>query len=265
MIFIHITACLVFVNLVKYFVKMSETLQTILLYTMIPLVTFVAGGIIATYKRPGKAFRSIILHFAAGVIFSVVAVEILPDIVHIHQPVSVAIGFILGTFTMLLVKKFAEKDENLHKETVLIPKVPLAFIVAIGVDVFIDGLLLGIGFASGDKAGMLLAFAIALEMFSMGMATAIQITDEGVKKSIAIKHILLLSSLFIVSAVLGGTLLQHLADFWMELVLSFGLSALLYLVTEELLVEAHSEEDKPMYTGTFFLGFLIFLILGMVV
>lgn len=47
----------------------SETLQTILLYTMIPLVTFVIGGIFATYKTPNLAFRSIILHFAAGVIF----------------------------------------------------------------------------------------------------------------------------------------------------------------------------------------------------
>lgn len=112
---------------------------------------------------------------------------------------------------------------------------------------------------------MLLAFAIALEMFSMGMATAIEMTNEGVKKSTAVIHITLLSSLFIVSAVLGGTLLQHLEERWMELVLSFGLSALLYLVTEELLVEAHSEEDKPLYTATFFLGFLIFLVLGMVV
>ncbi|WP_297985540.1 hypothetical protein [uncultured Chryseobacterium sp.] len=112
---------------------------------------------------------------------------------------------------------------------------------------------------------MLLAFAIALEMFSMGIATSLEMQNEGISKATTIKHIILLSSLFIVSATLGGTLLQHLPDYWMELVLSFGLSALLYLVTEELLVEAHSEEDKPLYTGTFFMGFLIFLILGMTV
>lgn len=245
--------------------NMSATLQTILLYTLIPLTTFIVGGVVAALKKPSKAFRSIILHFASGVIFSVVSVEILPDVVEKHKPVYVAIGFILGTLTMLGVKSFAEKGENKAKDTPLIPKIPVAFIVAIGVDVFIDGLLLGIGFATGHKAGMLLAFAIALEMFSMGIATALEMMEEGIKKWIAVKHIALLSSLFIVSAVLGGTLLQHMADQWMELVLSFGLSALLYLVTEELLVEAHSEDDKPLYTGTFFLGFLIFLILGMVV
>lgn len=244
---------------------MSETLQTILLYTMIPLVTFIIGGIAATYKKPNAAFRSIILHFSAGVIFSVVGVELLPDIVEKHQPIYVVIGFLIGIGVMLFIKKFAEKEENKHKSIEMVPKIPVAFVVAIGVDIFIDGLLLGIGFASGNKAGMLLAFAIALEMFSMGMAVASELGAEKIPKKRAIIHIISLSSLFLVSAVLGGTLLQSLADHWMELVLSFGLSALLYLVTEELLVQAHEEEDKPMYTFTFFLGFLVFLVLGMVV
>lgn len=249
----------------KNFKTMSETLQTILLYTCIPLITFILGGFVAAFWKPNKAFRSVILHFASGVIFSVVAVEILPDIVERHQPVYVVIGFVLGTITMLLVKHFSESDSAKKETTTIIPKVPLAFIVAIGVDVFIDGLILGIGFATGQKAGMLLAFAIALEMFSMGMATEIEMLDEGISRKKSLTHIVLLSSLFIVSAVLGGTLLQSLEGYWMEMVLSFGLSALLYLVTEELLVEAHSEEDKPIYTATFFLGFLVFLILGMVV
>lgn len=242
----------------------SDTLQTILTYTMIPLLTFVIGGIWASLKAPKAAFRSIVLHFAAGVIFSVVGVELLPDVVEKHQPIYVVIGFVLGTVTMLLVKKFAEKDENKHKTIKLMPKIPVAFLVAIGVDVFIDGLLLGIGFASGEKAGILLAFAIALEMFSMGIATALELKAEGQTSAKTIIHIVSLSSLFIVSATIGGTLLNHLDDSWMEVVLSFGLSALLYLVTEELLVEAHNEEDKPLYTATFYVGFLVFLVLAMI-
>lgn len=242
-----------------------ESLQKILFFSCIPLVTFVLGGILAVIKKPNAAFRSIILHFSAGVIFSVVAVELLPDIVERHKPIVVVVGFLFGIFAMLLIKNFAENPVNKHKDTTLVPKVPIAFVVDIGVDIFIDGLLLGIGFASGDKAGMLLAFAIALEMFSMGMAVASEMGTEGISKGKTVKYIVSLSSLFLVSAVLGGTLLQNLSDKWMELVLSFGLSALLYLVTEELLVEAHSEEDKPWYTATFFIGFLIFLVLGMVV
>ena len=39
--------------------------------------------------------------------------------------------------------------------------------------------------------------------------------------------------------------------------------ALLFLVTEELLVEAHETAQAPVLTGAFFAGFLLFLILGM--
>ncbi|MDW4783771.1 transporter, partial [Escherichia coli] len=42
---------------------------------------------------------------------------------------------------------------------------------------------------------------------------------------------------------------------------AFGLIALLYLVTEELLVEAHQTPDRPWVTAMFFVGFLAILVL----
>ena len=43
--------------------------------------------------------------------------------------------------------------------------------------------------------------------------------------------------------------------------LSFGLMALLYLVTEELLVEAHEKPDTPRISAMFFIGFLGLLLI----
>ena len=44
--------------------------------------------------------------------------------------------------------------------------------------------------------------------------------------------------------------------------LSFGCAALLYLVTEELLVEAHeTAPDTSFRAGMFYLGFLIVIVL----
>jgi len=45
-------------------------------------------------------------------------------------------------------------------------------------------------------------------------------------------------------------------------ILGFGVAALLYLVTEDLLLEAHAPSDTPAITATFFLGFLIPLVLA---
>ncbi len=73
-----------------------------------------------------------------------------------------------------------------------------------------------------------------------------------------------LALLIVLGAGLGATLLRGLSERALEIVLSFGLAALMFLVTEELLVEAHEEPETPLSTAMFFVGFLIFLIVGTV-
>ena len=135
---------------------------------------------------------------------------------------------------------------------------------AVAVDLGIDGFLLGIGFAAGQTQGTLLAIALTFELLSLGLATATNLRTNGLKRSKTIGIIVLLSVLFMFCAVIGATLLNHLPDTMQEVVLSFGLAALLFLVTEELLVEAHEEKEKPYHTAVFFLGYLIFLIIGII-
>ena len=69
----------------------------------------------------------------------------------------------------------------------------------------------------------------------------------------------------LVSSMIGTTLLTTRSRELLELVLSFGLAALLFLVTEELLTEAHEQEETLLQTSAFFGGFLLFLIIAMVV
>ncbi|HVI44644.1 MAG TPA: ZIP family metal transporter [Chitinophaga sp.] len=234
----------------------------ILLFSLIPVVTMMAGGIIASVKQPGGNVRSLILHFAAGVVFSVVAVELLPDIIRNHAPLQVIIGFTAGLVMMILVGKVTgegkENGDNPGK------RLPMGLLLGIAVDIFIDGLLLGIGFTAGNTEGMLLAIALSVELLSLGMATAAEFGAQGMRRRKTIGLIAVLALLFFISAVLGATLLHNLSDKAMEIVLSFGLSALLFLVTEELLKEAHEEKETIWHTSSFFLGFLIFLVLGMV-
>ena len=242
---------------------MTSKFLKIILFSLIPVFTMVLGGILALYKKPDGNIRSLILHFAAGVVFSVVAVELLPDIIREHKPAQVIIGFTLGVLTMLLIKRFTEVKE-LDQGKPVINKLPVSLLVAIGVDIFIDGLLLGVGFSAGNKEGTLLAIALSVELLSLGMATATELDENTLGKTKSIIVISLLASIFFISAVLGATLLHNLSDNAMEIVLSFGLSALLFLVTEELLREAHEEKESVWHTSAFFIGFLLFLVLGMI-
>ena len=141
----------------------------------------------------------------------------------------------------------------------------MGLLTGVGIDILIDGLLLGIGFAAGAEEGMLLALALTIEVLSLSLATAVELRQEGQSKARTVGIVAALSALLVLGAGIGITVLKGASDNVMELVLSFGLAALLFLVTEELLTEAHEEPESPWLTSTFFLGFLVFLILGMLV
>lgn len=239
---------------------MNENLINVLTFALLPVIAAVIGSVIAVFRPPSGKVRSMIQHFAAGVVFSVVAVELLPNVIKIHNITATAIGFALGVAVMLGIKHLVGEPEEKEDEK----GVSKAMLFAIGVDVLVDGFLLGIGFAAGQKEGKLLALALTTELLSLGLAIAVSLMKAGVNRSKIVAITAELSSLILLGSLIGTTLTQFLSEETIEVVLSFGLAALMYLVTEELLMEAHEEPETPLITATFFAGFLLFLILGMI-
>ncbi|WP_415784173.1 hypothetical protein [Deinococcus saxicola] len=88
-----------------------------------------------------------------------------------------------------------------------------------------------------------------------GLSVAATLGQRGASRGRSILTVSSLSLLMIAGATLGGTLLQGLSGLALAIVLSFGAAALLYLVTEELLVEAHEVKETPWINSAFFLGF----------
>lgn len=243
---------------------MSPLVQQILGYALLPALGLLLGGLIATNIRLSIKFQSAVLHFAAGVIFSVVAVEVLPEVVHLRRPLLTALGFGAGIVLMLLIRQWTKGKES-QSTTDASRGLPVAFLLVIGIDVVVDGLLLGVGFAAGAKQGKLLAMALGIESLSLGLATATSLGKDMLSRPRIIGLISGLAVLFLISTGLGATLLQNLPANVLDLVLSVGLAALLFLVTDELLTEAHIAEEPVWLTATFYAGFLLFLLLGMVV
>ncbi len=81
-----------------------QPVLAVMLFALIPVMAAITGAVIAAIRVPGPGARSAIQHFAAGVVFSVVAVELLPDIVRRHRPLWVVVGFGLGIASMLAVR-----------------------------------------------------------------------------------------------------------------------------------------------------------------
>jgi ZIP family zinc transporter len=224
-----------------------------LLYTLIPVGAAVVGAGVAVNAKPGPTLVSAIQHFAAGVVFAAAAGEVLPSVMHGAAPWATAIGGAIGVVVMLLVKQL---------ESVV--KGPVGLLTMVGVDVLIDGLVLGIAFAAGAKVGILLTIALTLEVLFLGLTVANEL-GETVRSRIKIVGItgalvLLLPIGTLIAAPIATLPAPILTGFF-----AFGLVALLYLVTEELLVEAHETPDRPWVTAMFFAGFLILMVLEEVI
>jgi ZIP family zinc transporter len=244
---------------------MTGTLSSVLTYALLPVGAAIVGAFVSTVRPPGPKVRSAIQHFAAGVVFSVVAVELLPDIVRSHTRLAafhVVIGFALGVVAMLALRAGTERLEAAAPAGRA--RLPMALLAAIAVDLLIDGLLIGIGFTAGVKEGRLLTLALTVELLSLGLAVAVTLGDAGAKRARIVATTAILATTLLVGAVGGATLLVGLPPVALEIVFSFGLAALLFLVTEELLTEAHEVPETPWITSAFFFGFLLFLVLGMV-
>lgn len=251
---------------------MFSLLQSVLGYLLLPVGAVILGGIVATFRMPSPRLQSAIQHFAAGVVFSAVAVELLPTELEEHMPLPLIAGFAAGVIFMLLVeqliKRLSRKSEGSEEAqgtgSIQATQMPVGLLAAVAVDLLIDGLLIGVGFAAGAKQGLLITIALTLEVLFVGLSVATEFLESGAQRGQVIAIVSALGALLALGAVIGLTLLGGLSGIWLAIVLAFGAAALLYLVTEELLVEAHETPDTPWVTATFFAGFLLLLVVDMV-
>lgn len=240
---------------------MPALLSTVLAYSLLPATAMLVGACVVLLRTPSPSVRSALQHFAAGVVFAAVAVELLPDVVHERAPLAVVLGFALGVATMLTVRWLLEPTEG---DTGGESRVIANLVLAVGVDLLIDGLLIGIGFAAGAREGLMLTIALTLEVLFLGMSTSASLRAAGATRTRAIFTIAMLAVALLLGATVGATVLAGMSGSALEVVLSFGLAALLYLVTEELLVEAHEVAETPAITAMFFVGFLVLLVMDMI-
>lgn len=223
--------------------------MTNVLLTLLPVVAAIVGAAIAARLSPGPRLVSGLRHFAAGVVFAAAAAEILPDVMHGASPVPTIVGGVLGLGIVLAVKQTEEIIEG-----------STGLLVAVGIDVLIDGIVLGVAFAAGQKAGLLLTIALTLEILSLGLVLTGSLLESVTSRLRVLLLVSGVSLLLPIGALVGGPATLLPAPVFTGF-LSLGLVALLYLVTEELLVEAHETKDTPLIRSMFFIGFLALLVL----
>ncbi|MEE2781665.1 MAG: hypothetical protein VX431_05645 [Planctomycetota bacterium] len=221
-----------------------------------PPVAVCAGGLIVRLWRPGPRMQAAVQHFTAGLVLGAVAIELAPEFVKSPHAVEVVIGFAIGAVMMLVVARLTHGAEDTPSGS------SLSLFAAVAVDLFVDGLLVGTSFAVGAKQGVLVAIALAGCGFFLAITTATSFQSRGTSQA---KTAIITVTLMLIT--IAGVYLAHL--FSAELVgglrsgtLAFATAALLYLVAEELMTEAHeAADDRPATPALFFTGFLLVYLL----
>jgi ZIP family zinc transporter len=221
----------------------------------IPALIALCGGVLAAFWTPSHTTRSLIQHFAAGVVLAALAVELLPEISREHAPGLVLAGsFALGSLFMYGLKLWTIRMEHAASVSGAVKGLSTGLLLATFIDVATDGFIIGAGFAAGGETGTILALGLSVELLFLGLALTSGATAGW--RIVAISGALGLTVLSF--ALLGNVLLSGASHAVIGGTLAFSAAALLYLVTEELLMEAHEVEERPISTLVLFGGFLTF-------
>jgi zinc transporter, ZIP family len=237
---------------------MSNHITLILPYILLAAGAGLVGGVLALFWSPGVRVRGAVQHFAAGAVLAAVASNVIPEVERTGTFLGIMGGFILGGLMMIGLKWFVLRFESEEKKK---QKFPVGLAIAAAVDTFLDGAIISIGFSSGGQLGVLLAIALGLELLFLTLSVGVELRKGQFKPWQGLAITGGIACLLLVGAFVASLLFGDASEATLAIVLSFGASALIYLIAEELLVENIQAEESIFSTVMLFSGFLVLLAL----
>ncbi len=233
----------------------------------------VVGALIGfIFKTVSRTFSNLVLSFAAGVMLaSSVVGLILPSLTYGGAwalPLSL-LGIFVGAWVLVLFDKItphlyqlvgldreAPNEENRRVRRVLL------FVTAIAVHNFPEGIATGVAFGTGDMAAALsVAGGIALQNIPEGMVVIAPMLSGGISKART-----LLIAVFTGVVEVVGTLVGYLAIGISEAILPFALAfaggAMLFVISDEMIPETHTDEVNRASTFSLLIGFAVMMVVS---
>ncbi|HEV7276558.1 MAG TPA: ZIP family metal transporter [Devosiaceae bacterium] len=234
-----------------------EFLQVIALAALPALGNF-SGGVIAELLKTNARMLSKALHVAAGIVVAVVAVELLPEALGGAEPWLVTIGFCLGGVAFIGLDSAIERLVGKNAAAG-----PWVIYAAVFVDLFSDGLMIGIGSTVSLGLALVLAIGQITADIPEGFATIANFRDKGVPRG---KRFLLSASFVLApltGAIIGYWLLRDQSPSIQLTALAFTAGLLLVAAVEEILGEAHASAEDSRFSALFFIGgFALFTLIA---
>ena len=241
-------------------------------------MTAAGAGLVFFFKEVNRKILDGMLGFAAGVMIAASFWSLLaPAIEHSEESnpflggvVPVLFGFLLGGVCMRLIDIYLphlhpgappEETEGIkttwHRSMLLISAITLHNIP--------EGLAVGVAFgaaASGDGIGAAIALAIGigLQNFPEGAAVSLPLRREGLSRKESFWWGQLSALVEPIAAVLGAAVVVYM-DPLLPYALAFAAGAMIFVVVEELVPEAHRGGNGDVATMGVMVGFSVMMVL----
>lgn len=230
----------------------------------LPAAANFVGGLVSEVVDVSQNALSVALHLAAGIVFAVVGIELMPEALT-GSPAWISItafaaggaGFIvlehgLGHIKARLGAKGARTG-------------PLAIFSGVSLDLFSDGVMIGTGTVLNPTLGLLLALGQVPADLPGGFAAVATLRRAGIGRA----QRLALAASFVIPTLLGAALgylaLRDAPQLITVSILAFTGGVLISVVVEEMLSEAHEGQTSrwdPLYLTA---GFALFALISVYV
>jgi len=224
--------------------------------------TFI-GGLFALRFRDKL---HLILGFSAGAVAGVALFDLLPEAIELgtkyHSASMVSLLIALGFFGYLILDRLIllhthEEDDEVNA--------PRGFFGALTLSAhsFLDGMAIGIGFQASPAVGLIVTAAVLTHDFSDGINTVNLVLRNGGSWRTAFRWLLVDA----IAPILGvcSTVLFHIPDSYIGLVLAVFVGTFLYLSASDLIPESHHRHPRVFTTLMTLLGaFVLYVIVHLV-
>ena len=234
----------------------------------------VFGAIIGfIFKNLSHKISDIVLSFAAGVMLAALVLGlILPSIEYggKYGIIVTVVGIFTGAVCLNIIDKLVPHlhklsggEEELHKHNKDINKVIL-FVLAIAIHNLPEGIAAGVGFGSGSVSdAIMIALGIALQNIPEGMVIITPMLTAGIKPRKTFL-IALTTGLIEVVGTLLGYFAVNVASAILPFALAFAGGTMLYVVSDEMILETHAHGSERGATYSLLFGFCLMLVFDVV-
>ncbi|MFO7678278.1 MAG: ZIP family metal transporter [Thermoplasmatota archaeon] len=229
-----------------------------------------SGGLaVLIVKKIRNKLLSILLGISAGIMASISFLDLIPEAIEKGTLNSAIIGILLGIGIIgILDLKFPHHHVTLSKDggKKCCPYLKTGILLSIGIALhnLPEGVAIGASFIVSYQTGLLLSIMIAIHNFPEGMAVGAALCGGEVKG----KKVLLITALAGFPMGIGallGVALGGVSKWALSISLGFAAGAMLYIVFDELIPDAHRKATGHsaimgiligILAGIFFIEFL---------